>query len=252
MLNLDALSLSRNGKTLLSDVSWQLKSGAINAIVGRNGAGKSTLIQLLSGQDTPDTGSVLLDGQPLQALSVAQRARHIALVSQKPDNVSHLSVRECLALGCLPWASSASLRNKEVAAEVEHWLEQLDLVALADNSFVRLSGGEQQRVLLGQAFAQRTPVLLLDEPTNHLDITQQYQLMQSLQSSGKTLVVTLHDINLARRFAEQLLLLDQGRVVAAGKTADLLNGPLLEELYEMLFVELHSDQLSVEHFAPVS
>lgn len=250
MLTVENVNFSRQGKIILEGINWQLETGRVNAIVGRNGAGKSTLLQLLSGQTPPDTGRILLQGQCASVLSVAQRSRQIAIVSQRLENISQLSVRECLALGCLPWAGSANLRNHEIAREVDTWLEKLSLSELQDRPLSRLSGGEQQRVLLGQALAQRTPILLLDEPTNHLDLTQQYQLMSDLKESGKTLVVTLHDINLTRRFVDQLLLLDNGQVLTSGNPAEVLSGRILTELYQMPFAELDSDQLPVSHFVP--
>jgi len=252
MLALENIHFSRFGREILSALSWQLKPAVINAIVGRNGAGKSTLLALLSGQESANSGSLTIDGQPLHKLSIAQRSRQIAMVSQRPEHIGHLSVRECLALGCLPWAGSANLRDKQVAEEVHYWLEKLDLQSFAQQPIARLSGGEQQRVLLAQALAQRTEILLLDEPTNHLDITQQYQLLSYLKQCGKTVVLTLHDINLARRFADQLLLLDKGRSLASGETASILNGEILAELYQMPFVELNSEHLCSPQFVPQS
>ncbi|MEM7206703.1 MAG: ABC transporter ATP-binding protein [Pseudomonadota bacterium] len=252
MLDCEELNVRIDGKHLLNKISWEVKPGKVNAIIGLNGAGKSTLINAMAGQCPVDGGCVRLNGQPLLRFSACDRARQIALVTQHTDTPSALSVQEVLALGCLPPLGSASLHLPAVRESVEQISESFALTALLGRPMNRLSGGEQRRVLLAQAWAQATPIILLDEPTNHLDTAQQLALMDRLTDSDKTLVMALHDVNLARLYSDFLLVLEHGSVLIAGPTAEVLNTQLLDRLYSRRFIGLDHRHLATQWFAPVT
>lgn len=250
MLECHQLSIRVGNKVLLDNINWRIQPSKVNAIIGLNGAGKSTLIAALSGQCLPNSGEVLLHQRPLATFTATERADHLALVSQQHEPPSALLVEDILALGCLPPLGTANLREPDVRRAVDYVSTLFNLTAFRQRRFNVLSGGEQQRVLMAQAWAQRTPIMLLDEPTNHLDVAQQLTLLDRLTNSDKTLVIALHDINLARHYSDYLLVLEQGKVLASGPTEAILDKDLLKRLYGRTFVALEHPALAMPWFAP--
>lgn len=217
-------------------VSLSLEPG-FWAILGPNGAGKSTLLRLLSGEWQPSEGRVFLKGVPLEGYTPAQLALKRAFLPQQRSLAFPYTAREVVALGRLPHQ-----RNRpESPADRERiaWaLAQTGALAWADRPYYSLSGGERTRVDLARVLAQETPILLLDEPTNHLDPRQQLEVLalaQRLAQEGRLVLAALHDLNLAALFADQLLLLMEGRLVATGTAEKLLQPALLQEVYGVPF-----------------
>jgi iron complex transport system ATP-binding protein len=233
-LQIENLSVVRGGRTILSGVGFTAPAGAVTGLIGPNGAGKSTLLHALLGL-VPATGSFTFETTDLRALHRRDRARLAALVEQSATTEERLSVREVVALGRIPF---------EPALAPDSASEDGDIVnaALADTSmtsfdhrrFTTLSGGEQQRVHLARALAQQPRLLLLDEPTSHLDIAAQLDLLALLRrkaSTGMTIILALHDLNLAARFCDHLVVLAEGTVAAQGVPATTLTPALLQSVY---------------------
>lgn len=218
-----SLRVETRGKTLLHIDALDLPAHACTAVIGPNGAGKSTLLKALLGQG--GRGEISLFGQ--DAAPQIRQGR-VAWVGQHGRYQMPFSVREYIALA----RSTASGRLKGLH-DADWLLDYFDLAHLADKRIHRLSGGEQQRANIIRALLQNAPVLLLDEPCNHLDIRHQHKLMQYLHehSGSFTPVMVLHDLNLAARYAQHIVLLDQGRVAAAGTPDEVLREDLLQAVY---------------------
>jgi iron complex transport system ATP-binding protein len=194
--------------------------GSLTALVGPNGAGKSTLLRSLGAIVAPDGGSVRFDDDDLLALPRRERAKIAALVEQDSSTEIALSVRSVVELGRLPHQSLWRDDDTEAAGVVSAALESVSMTDFERRDFSTLSGGERQRVMLARALAQQPRLLLLDEPTDHLDIGAQLDvlaLLHSVAGSGVTVLAALHDLGLAAAFADHVIMLQGGQVVAAGR-----------------------------------
>lgn len=235
VLELRGARLTRSGRHLLSDLTLSLQQGEILALIGPNGAGKSSALKLLSGALTPDAGEVLLRGRPLSAWRPAERATALAYLPQ--DFTSHwdLTVAELLEVGRL---RGAGLTWRGPAAAENHALiGDLALEALLPRRFSSLSGGERARAAMAWALAAGSPVLLADEPTASLDAGHQIELMRLLRRlAGRlSILIVLHDLTLAARFAHRLALLEGGRCRLCATPEAVLASPLLDAAFGVAF-----------------
>jgi iron complex transport system ATP-binding protein len=222
----------------LRDLSLQVPQGTFSALIGPNGAGKSTLLRLLCGLLTPQEGQVLLDGAPLQRLSRRTLARRIAVLPQRLQLSFDADVETIVALGRTPYRAPLGALWGPVARDkeaVEMALQETDTARFRDRPLGTLSGGEQQRVALALALAQEADILLLDEPTSHLDPAQAQAVLDLVQGLRRqrhlTVVAVLHDLNLASLYADRILLLHQGALVADGAPPDVIRASVLEPVY---------------------
>ncbi|GIJ79949.1 iron complex transport system ATP-binding protein [Micromonospora phaseoli] len=222
----------RYGSNLVIDgVSVTARPGRVLGLIGPNGSGKTTLLRLLYGALRSGTGQVAVDGDDLSALPAREAARRLAVVVQETGGETALTVAELVLLGRGPHLSTfqrTGQADHEIAA---HCLARVDATQLASRAFASLSGGERQRVLIARALAQQATHLLLDEPTNHLDIRYQHEILRLVRDLDTCSVVVLHDLNLAARYCDDLVLLGQGGVAAAGTTHEVLDPYVLEPVY---------------------
>jgi iron complex transport system ATP-binding protein len=230
-LILDNLSVTTGGKTLLHPLSTILSPGRIVAVVGANGAGKSTLLRAIAAL-VPTIGSARFGEQSLSTLSPSQRARVIAYLPQSHDAAWSMPVRDVVALG--RYAYGEPTDGPDITTAVSDVLSLCGISDLANRPIDRLSGGEQAMAALARVLVTGCPLLLLDEPVAALDIGRQYQLLEilsALAATGRTLLVVLHDLALVSQFADRILWLDQGRLVADTQNSraaiDTHSGPLL-------------------------
>ncbi|SMQ72881.1 iron complex transport system ATP-binding protein [Devosia lucknowensis] len=233
-LVVSGLSVSKSGKAIVSDIAFTAPTGAITGIIGPNGAGKSTVLSAMLGLLTA-TGSARFEDRELPTMPRRERARMVALVEQSASTEERLLVRDVVALGRIPheaaWQAAPSPEDAGIIAMALH---ETGMTAFADRRFDTLSGGEQQRVHMARALAQQPRLLLLDEPTSHLDIAAQLQLLALLKrksASGMTVLLVLHDLNLAARYCEHFVLLSQGRLAAEGRPDEVLTPARLQEIY---------------------
>jgi iron complex transport system ATP-binding protein len=233
-LVVSGLSVSKSGKSILSGVSFTAPAGTVTGLIGPNGAGKSTLLCALLGL-VPATGTAQFEGHNLPAMPRRDRARMVAFVEQSASTEERLTVRDVVALGRIPhepaWQSGPDPID---AAIVDDALAETGMTAFATRRFDTLSGGEQQRVHLARALAQEPRLLLLDEPTSHLDIRAQLQLLALLRhkaAKGMTVLLALHDLNLAARFCDHLVMLSDGALAAEGAPREVLTPDLLGTVY---------------------
>jgi iron complex transport system ATP-binding protein len=211
----------RRAPAILHDISFSLAEGEILAVCGPNGAGKSSLLRLLYRHQAPLSGAVLVEGRDLWLTPARDAARIVAAVLQEQPTDFALTCREIVALGRLPHRQGMGPGSRDRAI-TDAAIVRMDLAPLAERRFGTLSGGERQRVMVARALAQEPRILVLDEPTNHLDIRHQLELLRLLRGLGLAVVCTLHDLTLAAEFADRVLILDQGRVVADAPPQDAL------------------------------
>ncbi|WP_030482933.1 ABC transporter ATP-binding protein [Nocardioides aequoreus] len=228
---------------VLDEVDVVAADGRVLGLIGPNGSGKTTLLRLLHGGLHSPTGSVRVDGTDLGDLAPRELARRLAVVVQEEGGGdSVLTAGEMVLLGRtphLPPLARARPEDHRVAAGA---LARVGALHLAPRPLQALSGGERQRVLIARALAQQAGHLLLDEPTNHLDIRYQHEVLALLRHVGGCCVVVLHDLDLAARYCDDLLLLDRdGRVVASGPAGDVLDPDLLEPVYGLPVRRLEVD-----------
>lgn len=245
------LSVMRGARRVLRDIEFSARPGEVVAILGPNGAGKSTLLEAILGL-LPSSGDVRTDGVDLLQLSAVERARRIAYVPQRSDLRAGLSVREVVALGRFAHGQG---NTREDALAIEAALDSVDLRPFASRPYPALSVGEQQRVWIARALCTQAPVLLLDEPTAALDIRQSlatFATLRRLAHDGRALVVVLHSIEYARRFADRALVLDEGRVCGFGPAKDVLHAALVREVYGVTMRESHAPSFSLAEGDEVS
>jgi ABC-type cobalamin/Fe3+-siderophores transport system ATPase subunit len=235
MIEIKNLNVAYGPRRVLKDISLNVKTGEILALLGPNGSGKSTLIRALSGV-VHSTGNLSLSGRNLGGLGPAERARLIAVVPQTATLPPAFTVWETVLLGRTPYLNflgQVSAKDEEIAHTA---LAKVDALILAKRLVGELSGGEQQRVLLARALAQSTPVLLLDEPTAHLDLQHQIGLLELVHKLAReenlTVLIALHDLNLAARYADRVALIVAGQLKALGTAKEVLRPDLISDVYQ--------------------
>lgn len=221
------------GKDVLKGVSLSLKETEIMCVVGPNGSGKSTLVKCVDGLQTPHSGRILLNGENALGLSRLEIARLIGYVPQSSSQLFSSSVFDTVLMGRKPYYSwRCSDEDIDIVANT---LQLMELDSLAMDNFNNLSGGQQQRVLIARALAQMPELLLLDEPTSALDISHQLEVMEIIHDLVRTkkisVMMVIHDLNLASRYADSILMLFEGRVYATGSAKDTLTQSNIEEVY---------------------
>lgn len=218
---------------ILKGISFTLAPGRVLGVVGANGAGKSTLLRLLYRFHRPASGRVLIDGRDLWSLPAREAARSIAAVLQEHPSDFALTIREIVALGRIPHRRSFARGGAHEDAIIARVLDQLGLTGMAGRALGTLSGGEKQRVMVARALAQEPRLLILDEPTNHLDIRHQLDVLAQMRGLGVTVITSLHDLNLAARYCDDLLVLDQGRAIAFGPPQEALTPGIVSRAFDV-------------------
>jgi iron complex transport system ATP-binding protein len=233
-LGLEQVSVALGGARVLSELSAEVEGGEWVALIGPNGAGKTTALRAIAGL-VPYEGHVRVLEDDAHGLPRKHLARRVALVPQVPLIPGDITVRAYVLLGRTPHLGYFGTERRKDHHAVDAALEQLDLVTFAERRLDTLSGGERQRATLARALAQDARLLLLDEPTAALDMGRQQQVLEIVDelrgSRGLTVVSTMHDLTLAGQYADRLLLLDGGRLVAAGSPDDVLTRALITEHY---------------------
>jgi iron complex transport system ATP-binding protein len=221
----------------LHGVSIDVPSGSLVGILGPNGSGKTTLLRLLGGMLSPASGRIRIDDRDLSRLSRRDLAREIAVVPQETRLSFEYSVLEVVLMGRYPHLGAFELEGKDDLAIAHQAMAETGTVALEHRLFPTLSGGEKQRVVIASALAQAAKLMLLDEPTAALDPGYQIEIAALLRrlnaERGVTMAVATHDLNLAASLCQHLVLLREGRVLAAGRTADVLTRETIRALYDV-------------------
>ena len=233
-LDLTQLCLAYRHKTVVGPLDARFARGRLHILAGPNGAGKSTLLRHLAGIVPRLSGTVVFDGQPLDRLDRFEKARRMAYLAQDRDLVWPLSVRDLVMLGRHPHGASLETATKADWQAVEEAMQSTGVGDFADRPVTELSGGERARVLLARVLATGAEWLLLDEPVAGLDPRHQFLVMALLQDQvrqGRSVLLVLHDLALAARFADEILLLDKGLAVAQGSVETVLTAPCLADVF---------------------
>jgi iron complex transport system ATP-binding protein len=241
MLKIEHLVCSAGGRVIVDDVTTEFAAGMLHVIVGPNGSGKSTFLKAFSGDWVPDSGSVLYDGVPVGHAAGSALAKRRAVMSQLPELYFPLRVDDIVMMGRYP---HFSYRPSSVDIAVcRKAMERLGISAFADRDYLTLSGGERQRVQFARALAQiddppaaGSRYLFLDEPVSSLDIRYQHQLLQaarSLVSENMVLIAILHDLNIALQYADRIVFLKEGRIVAAGDSPGIVTRELIQSVFDV-------------------
>lgn len=252
-ISFDTVSLTLRGRLVLESVSGHLQKGKVTAILGANGAGKSSLLSCLAGLRTPDSGTILLGDRPLSGLTDQDRARSIGLLPQQADIHWEINVRALVALGRLPHQGRWTKTVADDAA-IEKAMLQTDCAQFANRKALRLSGGEQARVLLARVLAGEPEWVLADEPLANLDPAHQMDAIACLKNvaaNGAGVVLVLHDLTQAARIADQVIIMKQGCIQACGPCAEVLTQDQLALAFGVA-VHISSDDRGAPIITPVS
>ena len=235
VLSAESLSLAYDKRVVVDGLDLDVPTGRVTAIVGPNGCGKSTLLRGLSRLLPPRDGRVLLDGEVIGELSTKEVARRLGLLPQQPIVPEGITVVELVERGRHPHHGLFTQWSREDESVVAAALEMTALVELAGVPVDSLSGGQRQRAWIAMALAQRTPVLLLDEPTSFLDIAHQIDVLELVRDlnarEGTTVVMVLHDLAMAARYADHLVAMCGGEIVAEGAPADIVTPDVIESVF---------------------
>ncbi|HEY6118990.1 MAG TPA: ABC transporter ATP-binding protein [Pyrinomonadaceae bacterium] len=246
MIRVENLTIKYGARVAVDEVSFRLDTAEIMTVIGPNGAGKSTLLRALNGGIRPASGSVLINGKQLSTFSRRTISRRIAVVAQEADLRFPVTVLEFVLGGRYAWGTTAAWgwETEKDLATVNEVLEETELTSLQTRLMSELSGGERQRCLLGRALAAETPLLLLDEPTANMDLAHQESILALVRrrcdKRGTAAIVITHDINLAAHFSDQVMLLQQGSVVAIGTPEEVLTTNLMKKVFDVeVLVDAH-------------
>jgi len=236
-LEVEAATIAYGDRVVLDGLDLVVPPGRISIIVGANACGKSTLLRAMARLLAPATGSVLLDGAPISAMPTKKVATVLGLLPQTPIAPEGIVVADLVGRGRYPHQGLFARWTADDDAAVAEALEATGSIELAERPVDELSGGQRQRVWISMALAQQTDVLLLDEPTTFLDVSHQVDVLDLLtdlnRSRGTTIVIVLHDLNLAARYADHLFAVKEGRVFASGSPREVVTSETVEAVFGM-------------------
>lgn len=247
-VTVDRLSARRGDRDILRDISFEVPSGAVLGLLGPNGSGKSTLLRALSGIDIPAAGTVRYDDASLDSLTRRQLAQRVAVMTQEHSEEFEIPVLDLVLLGRIPHGKGFGRDSDLDIALALGALAQVGAVHLASRAFSELSGGERQRVLFARALTQDTPVLVLDEPTNHLDIAHQLELLDLVRTTERTVLLALHDLNLAARSCDAIGVLADGALIAYGPPDEVLDADLIRSVFHVESTTVTHPHTGQRHF----
>ena len=237
ILQLEDVSFAYNREPVVNHLSMRVKSGEFVGILGPNGSGKSTLLKLLAGILKPDCGNVLFQNKKLHDYKRKVLAQSLAWLPQEHEMVFPFRVAEIILMGRHPYMSPWQFEGRKDLDIADRAMAITETTALSTRQFNEISGGEKQRVMMACAIAQEPEVLLLDEPTTALDIKYQLEILNILQrlnrDNGMTLLLAMHDLHLASKYCQRLILIDQGKIVKDGTPDEVLQKEILETVYRV-------------------
>ncbi|HVG20613.1 MAG TPA: ABC transporter ATP-binding protein [Blastocatellia bacterium] len=233
-MQLQAAGVEIDGRWLVEGASLDLQPGCLTVLVGLNGSGKTTLLRLLAGLWSPSKGKVVLNGREISSIPRRELARHVSYVPQDTHLGFAFTVRDVVMMGRHPHLGRFEREREQDRRSVEEAMRRADVVGLADRLVTEISGGERQRVIIARSLATEASAILLDEPTANLDIAHVLDVLnlcRRLAGEGKVIVIATHDLNAAARYADQIVLLQSGRIVASGAPSDVITDSAIREIF---------------------
>ncbi|XRG78965.1 ABC transporter ATP-binding protein [Rossellomorea sp. GAMAL-10_SWC] len=233
----EKLTLSYDDRTIINELNFQVPKGKITVLIGANGCGKSTLLRSLARLLQPKSGTILLDGKEISKRPTKEIARNLSILPQSPVAPEGLTVFQLVKQGRYPYQTWLKQWSKEDEEKVNHALKMTNMYQLKDQLVDSLSGGQRQRAWIAMTLAQDTDTILLDEPTTYLDLTHQIEILDLLyelnEKEQRTIVMVLHDINLACRYAHNVVAISNGEVYAEGDPENIINQSLICDVFCM-------------------
>ncbi len=235
LMEVKHVSFSYGKNTILSDLSFAVKEGNITTVMGANGCGKSTLFSLMTKNQTPGKGKILLEGKNIANLRFIDFAKRVSIVHQYNSAADDITVERLVSYGRTPYQKMLGMRTKEDEELVERAMEVTGILPYRDREIAALSGGQRQRVWIAMALAQNTKILFLDEPTTYLDIRYQLEILELVKKLnreyGITILMVLHEINQAITYSDEVIGLKDGSIVMQGKPQEVITAESMKELY---------------------
>nr|WP_245942547.1 ABC transporter ATP-binding protein [Candidatus Colwellia aromaticivorans] len=216
---------------ILDDISFSVEQGSFTGILGPNGAGKSSLLRCLYRFVKPEQGTVSFEHNDIWQINANDYAKNVAVVLQETPSHFNLTVHDVVALGLIPHKGIFSRADKSDNEKIIQAIVQVGLAHKTQQHFEHLSGGEKQRALIARAIVQSPTLLIMDEPTSHLDVRYQIQIMELAKSLGITVIASFHDLNLASAMCDNLLVLNQGKLVCQGEPKKVLTSEMLSDVF---------------------
>lgn len=232
----DNLTLGYDGKIVVPNLSMSIPKGKFSVLIGPNGCGKSTLLRSFIRNQRRVSGRILIEEREIETFPANELARKLSMLAQVLPVPEGITVRQLVGYGRSPYNGIWGRLRSSDAEVIQDVLERLDITALADVNVESLSGGQRQRAWIAMVLAQETPIVLLDEPTTFLDISHQVELLEiarQLVAKGRTVVAVLHDINLALRYADEVIVLNKGEVFAAGSPTMIADHSLFADVFQI-------------------
>ena len=237
---------------IIDDISFKIKEGQFVSLIGPNGSGKSTITKLLNHLYPPWQGRILIDNEDINSFSKKELARKISLVPQNTLIEYEFTVEDIVLMGRYPYKKRFERYNEEDYEIAYHALKATNTFHIKDKIITEISGGERQRVIIAKALAQETPIILLDEPTAHLDINHQMEILNLLRRLNKekktTIIIAIHDINLASRFSDEIIILSMGKIIDNGIPENVITKENMEKVYSVKVAidkNKHTNSLSI-------
>lgn len=234
-LTTTALNIAYEKRMIVENLNIAIPQGKVTALVGANGSGKSTILKTLARLMTPSSGSVLLDGKSIHKQSTKEVAKQLAILPQNPTAPDGLTVSELVSYGRFPYQKGFGSMSAEDRRVVSWALEATGMTEFTDRPVDQLSGGQRQRAWIAMTLTQGTDIIFLDEPTTFLDMAHQLEVLQLLQTlnekEGRTIVMVVHDLNHASRYADHMIAIKKGRVVGEGSPTEVMTPHILREVF---------------------
>jgi iron complex transport system ATP-binding protein len=231
------LTIGYEGNIIVPKLNMEIKKGKVTAIIGPNGCGKSTILKTIARLHKASGGGVYLDGQDVHRMSTKKLAQQLAILPQSPQAPEGLTVQDLVSYGRTPYQSGFSRFTAHDLEMVEWAIEETGLAAYRDMPVDALSGGQRQRAWIAMAIAQETDILLLDEPTTYLDMAHQLEVLELLrrlnEKDGRTIVMVIHDLNHASRFADELIAVKEGMLICQGTSEQVISREVLREVFDI-------------------
>ena len=236
-LKIDRVQFYYEARKVLDEISFEAGEGEFIGLIGPNGSGKTTLLKIIDGILRPKVGSVYLDCKRISELDPKELAKELAMVPQTADLNFDLKVFDVVMMGRYPYLGKLSLEREVDEEKVRFWMRLTNTLHLAERSIKEVSGGERQRVLIARALAQEPRILLLDEPTSNLDVCYQIEIMNLLkelvEKLGLTIICAIHDLNLAARYSDKIILVNGGRIKGIGRPIEVLTKENLRDVFKI-------------------
>lgn len=238
-LKVEKLNVTLGEKHIIKNLDIHIKEKEFVGIIGPNGSGKSTMLRAIYRALKPDSGTIKINGRDMNAISLRETAKEIAVVAQHNEQDFDFTVLDMVLIGRSPHKKFLERDNLNDFEIVKESLKKVDMEDFIDRNYNTLSGGEKQRIILARALAQETNCLILDEPTNHLDIKYQLQFMSIAKNLDITVIAAIHDLNMASLFCDKIYAIDEGEIVEYGSPKEVIREDLIESLYDVSCKIIH-------------